>query len=329
MKILITGANGLLGSNLIRKLLRKGHEIRAFVYKGEEIKTLENLKIEKSEGNILFYEDLIAASKNIDVIYHLAANTSVWPSRHKSIVEVNVEGTKNILRLAKKIKVKRLIYVGTANTFSFGTKQQPGAERSTYQGGKYRLDYMDSKYEAHQLVIRAVKEGVPAIIVNPTFMLGSYDSKPSSGQMIVAIHNNKVPGYPPGGRNYICIKDAAEGIANALTKGRIGESYIIGNENLSYKEAFGKMAKVIGVNPPKFTFPKFLVLLVGIMGSIQSKITGKKPNVSLPLARISCDDHYYSSSKAVKELNLPQTPIEVGIKESFEWLQTNKYLRHG
>lgn len=326
MKILVTGANGLLGSNLVRVLLEKGHQVTAFIRTGEDTKTLDDLDIEKIEGNILFYEDLKASSENIDAIFHLAANTSVWPSRDINVTAVNVEGTKNVLRLAKAAKVKKLVYVGTANTFSFGTRESPGKEGSQYLAHKYGMDYMDSKYEAHKLVMKAVNEGVPAVVVNPTFMLGPYDSKPSSGQMLLAVYAKKLLGYAPGGRNFICVKDAVVGIANALTKGKIGESYIIGNENLTYKEAFGKMARVVQVVPPKFTFPKWVVLIVGLIGSIHAKITQKKPSVSLSLARVSCDDHYYSSAKAVRELDLPQTPIEVGIKESFEWLKTNKYL---
>ncbi len=328
MTILITGANGLLGSNLVRELLTHGHRIRAFIFPGEKTPTLHGLPIEKTEGNILHYEDLKAASHGIDAIYHLAANTSYWPSRDENVRRVNIEGTKNVLRLCKSINVKRLVYVGTANTFSFGNLANPGKEDTRYLGAKYGMDYMDSKYHAHQLVIAAVKEGIPAVIVNPTFMLGGYDSKPSSGAMLMAVHAQKVVGYAPGGRNFINVKDAAYGIANALTKGSIGESYIIGNQNLTYKLAFKKMARAVEVAPPRFKFPKWAVLLYGLIGTLQGWFANKKPTVSLPLARISCDEHYYSSEKAVKELELPQTPIEVGIRESFEWLKTNKYLQN-
>jgi len=291
----------LLGSNLVRILLDRGHELRVFVQPGRTVNSLEGLNLEKAEGDLLNYESLKAASGEVDAIFHLAASTSIWPSRNEMVNKVNIEGTRNILRLAKELNVKRLVHVGTANTFSFGTKENPGREDTAYKGLQYGLDYMDSKWKAHQLVMAAVKEGLPALVVNPTFMLGAYDSVPGSGAMILAVYSQKLPGYAPGGRNYICVKDAAKGIANALEKGKTGESYIIGNENLSYKEAFGKMAAELGVKPPTRSIPKWALLVYGKFGSLLAGITGRKPTVSWPMAKIACDAHYFTAEKAVKE----------------------------
>ncbi len=327
MKIFITGGDGLLGSNLVRELLGKGHNLRVLVQPGRDVNTLDGLNLEKAEGNLLNYESLKATAKNVEAIFHVAANTSIWPSRSEMVNKVNIEGTRNILRLAKELDIKKLVYVGTANTFSFGIIKAPGHEDTKYLGQQYGLDYMDSKWKAHQLVMEAVKEGLPAVVVNPTFMLGAYDSAPSSGAMILAIYAKKLPGYAPGGRNYICVKDAAKGIANALDKGKIGESYIIGNENLSYKEAFGKMAAELEVAPPGLGIPKWGLLAYGRLGSLIAGITGRKPTVSYPMAKIACDAHYFTAEKAVRELDLPQTPIEEGIRESFNWLKANGYLR--
>ena len=326
MKIFITGGDGFLGSNLVRVLLDKGHELHILIQEGRVTNTLDGLDITFVEGDLLNFESLKQAAKDAEAIFHIAASTSIWPSRSEIVNTVNIEGTQNILQLAKELKVKKLVYVGTANTFSFGSIENPGIEDTAYLGRKYGLDYMDSKYEAHQLVMKAVKEGVPAVVVNPTFMLGAYDSAPSSGAMILAVHSEKLPGYAPGGRNYICVKDAATGIANALEKGRVGESYIIGNENLSYKEAFGKIAKVLGVKPPKIDIPKWGILAYGKIGDIAANITGRKPTVSFPMAKIACDAHYFTAKKAIRELDLPQSPIEEGIRESFNWLKSNGYI---
>ncbi len=326
MKIFVTGGDGFLGSNLVRVLLEKGHDLRLLLQTGRETKTLDGLKLEIVEGDLLNFESLKAAAKDAEAIFHIAASTSIWPSRNEIVNKVNIEGTRNILRLAKDMDVKKLVYVGTANTFSFGTLENPGREDTAYLGRKYGLDYMDSKWKAHQLVMNAVEEGVPAVVVNPTFMLGAYDSAPSSGAMILAINSQKLPGYAPGGRNYICVKDAAVGIANALEKGKIGESYIIGNENLSYKEAFGKMAGVLGVEPPKLGIPWWGLLAYGRIGCFIAGLTGSKPTVSYPMAKIACDSHYFTAEKAVRELDLPQTPIEEGITESFNWLKSNGYI---
>lgn len=327
MKIFVTGADGLLGSNLVRELLSRGHAVRAFVQPGRQQKTLEGLVIEKFEGNLLNQEDIVAGSAGCDAIIHCAASTAVWPIRSEIINKVNIDGTKNIIQAVYKNNIQRLVYVGTANSFGFGTKEVPGIEGNPYKSATYGLDYMDSKYKAMLLVLDEVKKNsLPALVVNPTFMFGPYDSTPSSGAMIVALYNGKVPGYTTGGRNYLCAKDAAVAIANALTQGRIGECYILGNQNLSYKEIFSTIANTIGVKAPSLAIPSVFAKLYGHIGSLMGKLSGKAPAISYPLARISGDEHYYSPEKARKELSLPQTPVETGIKESFEWLKQNGYL---
>lgn len=328
MKILVTGADGLLGSNLVRELISRGHSIRAFVQPGRQQVTLEGLTIEKFAGNLLNPEEVIKSAEGCDAIIHCAASTAVWPIRSEIINKVNIDGTKNIIQAVHQNKIQRLIYVGTANSFGFGSKESPGVEGNPYKSATYGLDYMDSKYKAMQVVLKEVKENsLPALVVNPTFMFGPYDSTPSSGAMIVALYKGKVPGYTKGGRNYLCAKDAAVAIANALTKGRIGECYILGNENLSYREIFTKISSTIGVKPPSLAIPSVFAKLYGHIGSLIGNITGKAPAVSYPLSRIASDAHYYSPAKARKELDLPQTPVETGIKESFEWLKNNGYLK--
>jgi len=328
MKILVTGADGLLGSNLVRELLSRRHEIRAFVQPGRQQVTLEGLAIEKFAGNLLSTEEVVQSAEGCDAIIHCAASTAVWPIRSEIINKVNIDGTKNIIQAVYKNKVQRLIYVGTANSFGFGSKDQPGIEGNPYKSATYGLDYMDSKYKAMQVVLEEVKKNsLPAVVVNPTFMFGPYDSTPSSGAMIVALYKGKVPGYTSGGRNYLCAKDAAVAIANALTQGRVGECYILGNENLSYKEIFTKISSTIGVKPPSLSIPSVFAKLYGHIGSLIGTITGKAPAVSYPLSRIASDEHYYSPVKARKELGLPQTPVETGIRESFEWLKENGYLK--
>ncbi len=327
MKVLVTGADGLLGSNLVRELLNRGDEIRAFVQPGRQQKTLHGLVIEKISGNLLDEDDVINAAEGCDAIIHCAASTSVWPTRSEMVNRVNIDGTKNIIKSAYHNKIQRLVYIGTANSFGFGSKENPGVETNPYKSATYSLDYMDSKYKAQQLILKEVKENkLPAVIVNPTFMFGPYDSNPSSGAMIVALYKGKVPGYTSGGRNYLCAKDAAVAIANALTKGRIGECYILGNQNMSYKEAFEKIATTIGVKPPSLHIPSVFAKLYGRIGTIIGKISDKTPAISYPLSRIACDEHYFSAAKAIQELQLPQSPIETGIKECFEWLKENGYL---
>ncbi len=327
MRIFITGGDGMLGSSLIKELLSRGNEICTLIQKGRKVSTLNKLNITKTQGDLLHYESLKKASKGADAIIHTAANTSVWPSRNAMVQKVNVEGTANILRLAKELNVKKLIHVGTANSFGYGINGYPGDETSPYEGFKFKLDYMDSKREAHNLVLNAVNDGLPAIIVNPTFLLGANDYTLNFASFILAVYNKRVIGYPKGGRNYINVNDAVQAIANALDKGRIGESYLLGNENLYYKDMFQKIASVVGVAAPKTAVPNWLLLTYGRYNSLLAQINRKKPVISYQLAKVACDVHFYSAEKAITELDLPQTPIETGIQECYSWLKSNGYLK--
>ncbi len=316
----------MLGSNLVRELIQRDHQVRAFLLPNSPAKTLDGLDIEITYGNILDAQQLTEASVNCDAIIHTAANTNIWPNRSEIVRRVNVDGTRNVIEASLQNDIKKLVYVGTANSFGFGSKADPGNENKPYQSTKYGLDYMDSKYEAQQIILTAVKNnGLPASIINPTFMWGPYDSKPGAGAMILAIYNRKVPAFAPGGRNYIYVKDVVVAIANALTKGKNGECYIAGHHNMNYKEAFTKIASVVNVKPPAISIPGFVTKAYGWMGSTISNITGKAPIVSYSMAQISCDNHYFSAAKAVKELDMPQTDIEVAIKECFLWLKENGY----
>ncbi|MCK4639930.1 MAG: NAD-dependent epimerase/dehydratase family protein [Candidatus Marinimicrobia bacterium] len=327
MLVLVTGADGFLGSNLVRSLLDKGYSVRAMLQHGRNTGTLDKLDIDKIYADLLDLKSLSDAFIGVDVVIHTAAFVSIWPSRNVISRRVNIDGTRNVIDTVLKTGVKRMIHVGTANTFGFGSKNSPGNETLPYDGYKYGLDYMDTKYAAHSLVLEAVKNrGLPALIVNPTFMLGPYDSEPSSGAMIVAIYKGKISGFVPGGRNYIYVKDVADAIVNAVTLGEVSEAYILGHSNLTYKEIFNLIANTIGVKPPAIKFPKWLIIFIGALGSAWGRIKGQKPIISYPMSRISCDEHYYDASKAISKLKLLQTPIEVAVRESFSWMKEKGFF---
>ncbi|MBN1386883.1 MAG: NAD-dependent epimerase/dehydratase family protein [Bacteroidales bacterium] len=330
MKIFITGADGILGNNLVRILIDRGHDIKIFIETGKEARYLEGLNIEKSWGSILNYEELKDAMKGYDLVIHAAAKTDMWPTRHESYWKVNVEGTKNVIAAVKELGISRMIHIGTANSFGPGDKSDPGNENKPYAAGKYKLDYICSKYSAQKEVLKAVEEdGLNAVVMNPTFMIGPYDSKPSSGAMIMAVNRGKIPGCPAGGRNFVYVGDVANAIVNAMEKGKKGECYILGHENLTYKEAFGKMAEALGAKAPDSNMPRFITLAYGWVMSVAASIFGFKPSVSYPMALISTEKHFYSSEKAVKELGMPQTPISEALREAVNWFRDNNYIKNG
>lgn len=326
--VLVTGGDGFLGTNIVRELLRRDYAVRILTEPGRVPVTLAGHSVDVVHGDIRDAGQVTAAAQGCDYIIHTAASTSIWPPRSSFLTEINIEGTRNVLQAAKTAGVTRLIHVGSANSFGFGTKDAPGDETKPYACAHYGLGYMDTKYEAHALVLDAIDSmGLPAIVVAPTFMLGPYDTKPGSGKMILSVAHGEVPGYTVGGRCYIYVKDVAVGIANALTQGTLGECYIFGNENLSYREVFSLMARVAGVRPPRLKVPGSISRVAGAFGSFFGGLFGFEPKISLPMARISTDDHYYTAAKAVRELSLPQTPISVAVEDAFRWFQENGYVK--
>lgn len=329
MEVLVTGPDGVLGSNLVRELLSRDYKVSVLLEPGKDPITLKGLPIQSFYGNILDKEALEKAFIDKDVVLHCAASTSMFPARSEIVNRVNIEGTQNIIEAALKHKIKRMVYVGTANSFGNGTTiENPGKEGDPYNSGKFGVDYMDSKYKAQNIVLKAVaEEGLPAIVVNPTFMIGPYDSRPSSGAMVLAIHKGKVPGYTTGGKNFVAVKDVAFAMANAIEMGRIGECYILGNANLSYKQAFDLMAKTLNVKPPTRKLTTFMVTSYGALNSFFARLFNYYPGVTKELATISCENHFYSVEKARKELLLPQTPIETAVAECFQWFVENDYIK--
>lgn len=328
MRVLLTGADGFLGSNIARELLKQGYEVTALLQDGRPDISIRGLNITKVSGDILNTDSLSKAMAGCDYVIHAAAYTGVWPSRDAIHEKINFQGTQNVIQTAVAAGVKRIVYVSTANSFGFGTQANPGNETKPYASATYGLDYMDTKYKTQEWVLEQVKtKNFPVIIVNPTFMLGPYDNKPSSGAMIVALKKGQLPGYSMGGKNYVYVKDVAKAVVNAISMGRMGECYILGNQNLSYKEAFSLIADAIGAKKPKIGIPKAITKVYGLIGELISKLTGKPPVVSYPMARIACDGHYFSAEKAVKELQLPQTDLKIAIQEADQWFLENGYYK--
>lgn len=321
-KILLTGADGMLGNYVLRELLGRGYQVVALTEPGLNDNLLPAFAgLSIFHGDILKPQELTQAFQGCDAVIHAAAITSTWPPRSAIQRKVNYEGTLNVISAALAAGVEKMVHVGSASTFGFGTKASPGDENSPYASAKFGWDYWDSKKDAHYAVLDAVKtKGLPATILAPTFMFGAYDSKPGSGAMIVFVHNHKVLLYTPGGRNFVYTGDVATGIVNALEGGRTGEAYILGNQNLSYGEAFPLMARTIGKPKPSLLMPGFVAKSYGALATIMARMTGRPPTVSYQMMKAGCVGTYYSARKAIRELDLPQTPIETAIRESYEWL---------
>ena len=325
--VLVTGAGGFLGRHLVAELRQRGYPVRALLRPGTAPPFPAGWGIDCRSGDLTQPATLTGAADGCAAIVHTAALAQVNPARNPAVWAVNLGGTENILRLARQTGVGRLVYVGTANVFGFGSRQHPGDETRPYAGRRYGLDYMDSKRAATDRVLRAVaEEQLPAVLVHPTFLLGPQDAKPTSNALLLELYRGKLPGYPTGGKNYVHVRDVAVATVNALTQGRVGESYILGNENLSYHEAFWLMARVLGVPAPRWRIPPRLARLYGAVCTVQARFTGRLAQLNAGMAAVANDGHYFNVQKARTELGLPSTPIEQAVAEAFAWFKAHRYV---
>lgn len=317
MKVLITGADGLLGSNLVRELLDHKHTVRVFIHPQSLSKTLDGLPVEKKSGDILGESGALGeAVSGCDAVFHCAAITDQWASPELTW-RVNLEGTRKVLDACVSEKIKRLIFVGSASSFRFGTLDNPGDESGPFPDNYQGIAYMESKHRAMELVREYVNaRGLDAVIVIPTFMLGPFDPGPSSGELIKQFIVRSLKFTSPGGRNFAHVRDVARAMAAALEKGKTGEHYILGGENLTYLDFFARVAKIAGMPAPKIVLPKAAILLGGAAGSLYEKVSGGRALINLQLAKLSLMGTYYNSAKAIEELGMPQTPVEQAIEES-------------
>lgn len=326
-KVFVTGADGMLGSSICNELLKRNYSVKGMVLPGRNLSVTAK-GIETIYGNILDIDFLEKKITGCHYVIHTAALTTVWPRRSSLIMETNIEGTRNLMMAAEKNKVSRFIHIGTASSFRHGTLENLGTEENDYDGWKYRMDYMDSKYIAQNMLLeRFTVNGFPVIIINPTYMIGPFDSGPSSGKLMIELLNDNIPGYSPGGKNFVCACDVATAAVNALEKGRIGECYIVGNENLFYKEFFRKVCKARRKRFKLVRIPVFIVMFIGFLNSVRARLFSVHPGLSYSMARFSCLGQFYSSQKAMQELHLQMTPIDTGIESSLKWFEANGYIK--
>jgi len=327
LKILMTGADGLLGSNMVRELLEKDFFVRVLAQPGSKSTTLDGLDLEKIDCDLLKDDDVIAEATNgCDAVFHCAAITDHWADAGLTW-KVNLDATKKLLDACVESKVKKLVFVGSASSFQFGGVDNPGDETAPFPEAYNGVAYMESKYKAMQLVKEYANRGkLDAVMVCPTFMFGPYDSRPSSGELIRQFIIRKMKFTSPGGRNFAHVRDVARAAVNALERGKSGESYILGGENLTYLDFFTKVANIAGMDPPRIVLPKSLILSVGAAGSLYQKLTGKAVQINYRITKFSLLTTFYDPAKAIRELGMPQTPIEQAIEESIKSMKEYGHL---
>lgn len=291
MKVLITGANGMLATNIIEVLLEKGYTVRGLLRRRESYKGIISDSLELVEGDFTCVETVAEALKGCDAVIHSAAIIAQNLLRYEDYVSVNVDATEQLLTLARVYHIKKIVYVSSANTIGCGTAMEPGTENTPCRRPLSDSLYGCSKAAAERLVIEA-----GGMVVNPTFMIGRYGSPQGSNQIFKMARRITI--CPPGGKSFIDVEDAARGIIAAFEWGEACERYLIAGENLLFKDFFKRFPQVRHV----IVLPRWFLLVAGFLGSI-ARTFGIKTALSLTNARILCLQDAYDNSKARQELN--------------------------
>ncbi len=318
MKVCVTGANSLLGTNLIELLLTKGYEVTGMLRTPSKFVLDPHPNLKLVQGDVRVKTGLNKILVNQDAVIHTAAITAPNLKKYKTYHDVNTIGTQNILEVAHLAGVKKFIYVSTANSFGHGSKAQPGTEelppRSPFSKGLYARSKLAAEH-----IVRSYSNKMHIAIANPTFMIGRYDTKPSSG-VVLLMANKRILFHPRGGKNFVNVADVVQGVLTILEKGTNGRAYLLCNENLYYGEFFRKVKSQLEKPQLLIPIPKIVLLIAGCVGSLLHKIGVNSP-ITLNTARILNIANHYTARRAKDELGIKFTPIEEGISDAIAWFK--------
>jgi dihydroflavonol-4-reductase len=325
MRVFITGATGFVGANLARLLLERGYDVRALARHKSCLNNLQGLDVELVEGD-LCDPSLAVLMQNCQAVFHVAAHYSLWQSDREQLHYSNVLGTRNILAAAREAGVERTVY--TSSVAAIGVPKDGRIADETYQSPVETLigDYKKSKYWAEQEAHEAVEKGQDVVIVNPSTPIGPWDLKPTpTGDIILRFLRRQMPVYLNTGLNLIHVQDVAEGHLLALEKGKTGDRYILGNENVTLQQMLTMLSELTGLPGPKSTIPAWIPLGVAWVDEKVLARLGKKPSVPLDGVRMSQQMMFYDATKAQQQLGLPQTSIKTALQESVNWFVEHHY----
>lgn len=329
-KVLITGATGFIGNHVTRLCLEQGDEVRVMVMVGEDRSPLAGMDVEYVEGNLLDADSLARAVQGVDKLYHLAALFAVWTKDPDLHYKINVEGTRHIMNAAQAAGIEKIVYTSSIAAIGTDGKGTPSTEDTPFTSWHFASEYIMSKYISHLEVKSRVKGGLPVTMVMPALPFGPGDRMPTpTGTMIIGALQGKMKNYWDGGVCPVDVRDVALGHVLAMEKGRVGESYILGNSqnNMPNKEFLQLVGKIAGVdNVANKEISKAMMLRVAKGAEFFSKITGKAPVTTVKNSSYAMEHFYVDASKAITELGLPQTPLETAIADSVEWFRENGYV---
>jgi dihydroflavonol-4-reductase len=325
--IFLTGATGFIGGHLLKALVTEGATVRCLVRKSSSRRNLQGLPLEEVEADLRAPDSLREAMKGCDLVFHCAADYRLYARDSSELYDTNVEGTRNILRIAADSGVRRVVYTSSVGALGLHADGTPANESTPVTLKNMVGHYKRSKFLAERVADEWVAKGLPVVIVNPSTPVGEGDLKPTAtGKMIVDFLKGKIPGYVDTGLNLVDVRDVAQGHLLAAQKGKVGEKYILGNRNMPLKEIFETLAQISGLPAPKWEFPHWLPMGVAAVETTFCRLTGLNPRVPLESVKLSRYKMYFDGSKAVRELGMPQTPVEEALRRAVEWFRDNNYV---
>ncbi|MFQ5442360.1 MAG: hopanoid-associated sugar epimerase [Thermodesulfobacteriota bacterium] len=328
MTTLVTGATGFIGSAVVRRLIKDGYRVRALVRPGSDRRNIEGLQVEVVTGDLMDEASIERAMRGCDSLFHVAADYRLWVPDPKVMYDINVTGTRNIMRAALAAGLKRVVYTSSVATIGLKGRGEVSNESTPSKLGDMVGHYKRSKFLAEEAVIRLIEdEGLPAVIVNPSTPVGPRDIKPTpTGRLIVNAVSGKMPAYVKTGLNIVHVDDVAEGHILAKRRGRTGERYILGARNMLLSEILGELASIAERLPPRIRLPHTLVLSLACLSEAWARLSrGGEPMVTLDGARMSKKLMFFSSEKAKRELGYKPRPVKEALSEAVYWFRENEY----
>ena len=324
MLALVTGATGFVGANLACALAERGDRVRVLRRSASRLDALEGVPVEYAAGDILDSDSLLEAMRGCQVVFHVAAVSQYWRSSAEAVYRVNVEGTRNVLHAALRCGVQRLVHTSSAAALGYSPPNAPADETQTFPDHLRWFVYGHSKHLSELEVHEAVGRGLPAVIVNPCVVLGPRDVNFVSGSLIRASVRGQLRVVPPGGSNLVHVADVVAGHIAAAERGRVGQRYILGGENLSHKAAAKILSQVTGGPPPLLTLPAWSLPALARLVDAVNRLNRKPPLVTGQQIRLGACTFYVRNDKAVRELGLPRTPLRQAAADACAW-----YREHG
>jgi len=327
MSTLVTGAAGFLGSHVTRQLVARGEEVRVLIRASSSNRAISDLPLEYVTGDLRDPASLERAMKGVRRVFHVAADYRLWAKRSQEIYDSNVGGTKNLLAAAKAAGVAQLIYTSTVATIAVDRLELPN-EFTDSKLEEMIGHYKRSKWMAEQEALKAAKEGLPVVVAMPTTPVGPWDWKPTpTGKIILDFLNGKMPGYVETGLNFVGVEECAAGHLLVAERGKVGERYLLGAENLTLKEMLDTLAKITSLPAPGMKIPHGVALGVAYVESTLSRLVGREPQIPVEGVKIAQHRMFVDCSRAQKELGFQPGSVAAALERAVRWYQLKGYVK--